>query len=337
MIKTVVMPILFALFIQTSACSNEHPPEQPAATGTRSTKNYLTFLPAETNLVFYANLDEIRQTPIGAALRTEFDATHADEEDDYLDFVAGTGLDIKEDVYEIWLGLIAGEGDESAGGAIIKGKFDEDRIVNYMKNEHKGEVEETSYRDHKIYMIEEREKQVTFLDAHTVMVGDKIWMQAVLDQSANQGKNVLDNPIMSELMAGISDGNQMWGAFNMNELSDKWAGDVRKNSPFKGTESIENMKSFVFYSHFGDKADVFLKGNFATADEAKTLAEMLIGFKAMAKLMISNDRDAIDMLNDIEIGTDGTTLEISTSIDKEFVQKFKEKRKTFSGGPVKLL
>ncbi len=57
----------------------------------------------------------------------------------------------------------------------------------------------------------------------------------------------------------------------------------------------------------------------------------------MGKLMVSDDRDAIDMLNDIDVKTDGSKLIISTSVDKSFFDKIKEKQNKFANRRSKML
>ena len=125
--------------------------------------------------------------------------------------------------------------------------------------------------------------------------------------------------------------------FHLDGLSDEWAKKIRTESQFKGAESIEKMKSLYFYTKFSDKTDLFIKGDFATNTEAELVAEMLTGFKAMAKLMVMDDKEAIDMLNDIKIKTDGALLEITTKVDKSFLEKLKEKQSKFVKGDVRLL
>jgi hypothetical protein len=113
-------------------------------------------------------------------------------------------------------------------------------------------------------------------------------------------------------------------------LSDRWTNQFRRNSGFRGTESLENIESMVFYAEFDDRANIFLEGNFGTVEQAELLAESLNGFKAMAKLMVSDDRDAIDMLNEIKIKSRGETLNISAQLEQDFFDKLEQKSKRFS-------
>ena len=111
----------------------------------------------------------------------------------------------------------------------------------------------------------------------------------------------------------------------------------QKGYIFTGTKSIENMQSLIFNTRVEKDARLYIKGDVGTAEEAELLAETMNGFKAMAKLMVMDDKEAIDMLNGIKIKSEGSLILINTTVDKNFFDKVDEKRKKFGGGPVKLL
>ncbi len=344
MIQKFVFALLFCFAGQASACTAETAPEQapespksslPATTGH---VEYLRLMPENTSFVFYANLQEMKQSSVGEEFRLEFEKKFRDEEDeDYEEFVRETGMDPKKDIVEAWVGGFAVAKDDNVAGAIVRGRFDEKRIVSYAREKKSHRYEEVVYKGHKIYRFGKDDEQMTFLDANSVVVGDRRWLEVIIDQAESGGKNVQDNDIMSSYMSEVAHKEHLWGVVDLSGFSADWAGELRRNSAFQGTQSLENLKSIVFYSHFDEKTDLYMRGNFTTSEEAETVAEMVSGFKAMAKLMVSDDREAVDMLNDIKIDTDGAVMEVKTQFDKTFWHKFKEKRKRFSDGPVKML
>ncbi|MFQ5650461.1 MAG: hypothetical protein ACE5IY_11015 [bacterium] len=337
MLKRITQTILLGLVFQTTACSTENAPEEAPAPKTRGTE-YLALMPENTHVLFYANLEEMKKTPLGEDFRVEFEEKmKEEEEEDYFEFVEKTGVDLKKDVYELWIGGIAQGGQEVNSGAIINGRFDEKRIVDYLRTKEPHKIDETHYRDHTIYILEEKDKQMTFLTSGMIVIGNRQWIAAIIDQAEDGGKNVLDNPAMQDYIQQVPHKEHFWGVMNLSEMSDAWARELRRKSAFTGTKSIENMKSLVFCTHFDRKTDVFLKGNFTAHEEAKAVAEMVNGFKALAKLMVADDREAVDMISDITIKSEGAIVEITSTLDESFWNKFKEKRKRLSGAPVKLL
>lgn len=336
--KSALFLILLGFGLQTSACSNENPPTEAV---NLSQIDYLNFIPEETNLLIYANFENLKNTPFGQSIQDEFSTKIETEEDeDYREFMKKTGIDLKRDIHQIWVCSMVDNENESDAGAIIEGSnFDEERILQYIEEQENAEVKKTTYHGHTIYSNindHDDDSGFTFLRKGLVAVGKESWLHSIIDQEGSS-KNILDNEDMSKYINKIQQKDQLWGVFHLDGLSDDWARKIRSESPFKGTESIEKLKSLYFYTKFSDKTELFIKGDFTTNAEAELVAEMMIGFKAMAKLMVMDDKEAIDMLNDIKIKTEGPVLEIKTKIDKTFIDKLKEKKNTFSTGKVRLL
>jgi len=341
--RNLLLVVLFGAVLFNIACTAEETPKQ--AEEMAEGKDYLALLPQNTNILFYANFEDLRKTRFGAEVRDKFRSEIEDNDDpEYRRFVEATGLDFERDVHQVWVGVTAGrDREEEFGGAVVRGTFDRERIIDYLKEEKPEETSERTYRDHDIFVIRDKHDhddnmEFAFLDSRTVLLGKTRWLETALDNLEDGGKSVLNNPAMAKHIRGVPYKNQMWAVFNLDELSDEWAEQVRKRgSSFEGTKSIENMKSISFYTKIEDRARMFMTGNFGTKEEAELVAEMLNGFKAMAKLMVSDDREAIDMLNEIEIKTDGSALKVTANLSQQFFEKLKEKREKFSEKKVKMM
>jgi len=344
MFKNVVF-LCLTLCFATTACNAETPRESGAEFASAAFKSeqadYLTLLPEDVNVVFYANLAKMRQTELGQELNGQIHTNIRKERDhDYLDFVEATGLELEKDVYEVWVGTYATDGQREHGGLIATGKFDKKRIHDYIRGEHGRELEEVTYRGHTIFVSRERKdrSEFAFLGEKTAVAGERDWVKSIIDRSEDEGNSVLDNPAMATQIEQVAEAtNHLWGVMNLAEASNQWAHDLKRNTSFRGTESIKNIQMLTIQGKLSEKADMLLTGNFTTVEEAELLAETMNGFKAMAKLMMGDDREAIDMLNQIKISTEGELLKISAKVDKKFFDKAKEKRKSFSNSPVKML
>lgn len=322
---------LFAFILQGAACSDASPPEEAKEPAMANRVDYLTVIPEKTNMLFYANLQELRKTPLGEDFRAEFEKNLHDGDDrDYQEFVARTGIDLREDVHEVWFGGFSEQQRDVEGGVIVTGRFDEGRVLDYIREKEPGKLEERSYRGHTVYIFDKDEHEMTLLQQNVVVMGKGAWVTAIVDQLEDKGRSVLDNQSMADYFAQVRHKDHLWGVVDLTELSDVWAQELRRNSSFKGTESIENMEALVFYTHFDDKTDLYIKGNFTTKEEAETISEMLNGFKAMAKLVVSDDREAVDMLNEIKIESEGAVVTMTSHVDRAFWDKLREKRRSFS-------
>lgn len=327
----IIFVALFSLFISFSGCSGE-PPQKAKEVMSVSATNHLAFIPAETNILFYVNFENLRKSPLGEKLSKELEQKIEEEEDqEYLEFVEKTGLDLKRDVYELWFAVAATEANEEDGGLIVRGKFDRDNIIDYLKKEKGHEVRERTYKNFKIYEFDHHDDAgMFFLNDETVALGKVYWLRKVIEQSINGESSILDNLAMTELMDIVPHKDQFWGIMNLEELTGTWADEIRKRgSGFKGTQSLENLQWIIFHTQVDQKAKVVLEGNFSTDEEARLLSDMLNGFKAMAKLSVLDDKEAVDMLNEIKISTKGSMINVTANIDREFFDKMEEKRKKF--------
>lgn len=324
--------LLFLLALSLACTGQQSPREASASIAPSRAFDYLSFIPEETNILFYANLQDLKNSPFGRDIRMQVEKKIREDDDDYLDFVEETGLDLEEDLYEVWISGEAGE-ERQNGGAIVRGNFDEDRIVDYIRKKNDRHTRKESYENVDLYIVEERggeEFGYGFLDSKTMIIGKPFWLERVIDLSNNRGRSIEDNRDMLDHIRRIPRRPQLWGVFDVNELTDVWADELRnRGSGFAGTESLENMESMVIYVHVDRQAELFLEGSFGTAEQAELLAQTLNGFKAMAKLMVSDDREAIDMLNDIRIRSRGKVLKISAQIERDFFDKLEQKKKKF--------
>ncbi len=342
MTKKSLLVLLLGLFLQTTACAEENNRETEKLASSKTTNanaDYLTLVPKGTNILFYANLQELRGTPLGEELHEGIKIKLNNKNNaDYFEFTEETGLDPDKDINEIFFGSFNRD-DDSVSGIIATGELEQKRIAKYLTRERDSSFDEKDYNGYAVFVsTESREhEEIAFLNAHTIVAGDHDWVKTVLDNNDNKSSSILDNQEMGREIKKIRRDNQFWGVMNLAEASHSWADKLKKKSSFRGTDSIKNIQSVIFYTQVGKKANMHVKGNFTTAEEAELLAETITGFKAMAKLLMADDREAIDMLNEIKIGTEGQILEISAKVDKQFFEKFKEKRDVLSNGPVKLL
>ncbi|MCG8604838.1 hypothetical protein MJD09_07560, partial [bacterium] len=319
------------------ACTGQQSPREVSA-GVASARgsDYLSYIPEEANLLFYANVQELKRSRFGRNVTSEFETRLNDRDRDYIDFVEKTGVDPEKDIYEIWLsGEARNEyGENYNGAAIIRGNLNERRILEYIKENSDRRSRKERYEGVDLYIVEERRDEqlgYAFLDSKTMIVGTPFWLERIIDLSKDRGGSIFDNSHMSDYIDQIPHRQHIWGVVDARGLSDQWARRFRTNSGFRGTESLENIESMLFYAEFDNRANIHVEGNFGTAEQAELLEESLNGLKAVAKLIVSDDRDAIDMLNEIKIRSRGQTLNISAQLEQNFFDKLEQKSKRFSG------
>jgi len=342
MYKTRFLTIICSIVLMTAACGTAENGSAESSTKLKASINYLSLLPENSSVVLYANVHAVRKTRMGQEIQEELErkgyGNHDHSDKDYLEFVDKTGLDLEKDVDEIWGSAVREAEGETVAGAIVTGRFDEQRLIDYMTQEKSVRLNTETFRGRKLYINEKDDTALVFFGDNSLVFGKPAWVKAVVTLSDDGGSSVMDNRDMMQFIEDVPHKEHFWVVVDMTEYADEWVEQIRKNEmPFKGTKSLENLESFTFAAKIEDKARVFITGSFATPEEAKLLADMLNGFKAMGKLMIADDREAVDMLNDIDIAAQGTHLTVKTKMDRGFFDKIKEKQRRFSNKPTKLL
>lgn len=329
-VKSLLSMVLAISFV-CLGCAEE-PSEK--TTVTTALNKPLSYIPKQTNIIFHANLRDLKDTPLGQEFRNKLKSEMEDDED-YEEFVRETGLDPEKDIDELWVFISADarDHDYDKGGVLIRGKFDQERIIDYLKKEKPEEFSQDKYRGYRIYLINHRDKDVfTFLNSDLVVLGEFDWVKEIIDQAEDQKASVLNNSRMRALMRKVPAGSQIWGILDIGNMAERWAEEIRRRSSgFKGTKSLENMESILVAAKVHEKADVLIDGEFSSAEEASLVTDMLNGFKAMAKLAVADDKEAIDMIEGIKIKQQGNSLRITTRFGKNFIEKIEEKKAQFQG------
>lgn len=315
---------LIVLVLACICCSGEN------AQGVNPGAKNFDLMPNESNLLFYANFAEVKGTPFGKQLQQRLEDKISEENDEeYEQFVQETGFDVSRDVREIWASVITDRNGKTRGGALVRAKYDKDRLIDFMKKD-KDKFEEDSYKGYPIYFTDNEEEAFSFLNSDNIAVGHVIWIESLIDQMKEKKASVLDNSIMSGLIDRIPKDSQIWGVTDLNAFSGNWTEELRKRgSGFQGSKSLEHIETVILYSQIGNKAKTTIEGDFGTKEDAQLIADLLNGFKAMAKLSVSDDRETVDMLNAIQISVTGAVLTVSADLDEAFFEKVESNSKKF--------
>src|SRR5205823_3586139 len=109
----------------------------------------------------------------------------ASNKKDYDEFVQKTGLDPLTQINLVVGGFPSDVDTSKEMVVVIKGKFDEKKIIAYAREKskqsgHPTELKTESYGGKTIYSDEES-AQLSFLDSSTLLVGGKTWIRKAID------------------------------------------------------------------------------------------------------------------------------------------------------------
>jgi len=342
MIKNTGLTLLLCLTLLGSACSKESTDSSQTQTTEKpafksNPQKYLALMPEQCVIIFYANMAKMQGKPLGKEFRLRFEESEVKDNNAYQAFIEGTGVKPEKDLYEIWMGVLPhADDDKKQGGIIATGKFDKKRVTKYLLENPRYDIEEVEYNGRKVY-VSRKSRSITelaFLSDRAFVAGDHEWVKAVLDQAKDPKASILDNPAMRQQIDEIGLDTDIWGIVDLEVQTTKWINKLAQ-TPFMGTSSIDKIRLLTFHSMVENEVDMQIKALFDSENEAQLLAETLIGFKAMAKLMMADDREAIDMLDQIKIRSQKDRLIVAARLDEAFFNKALEKSQTLSN-PAKL-
>jgi len=183
--------------------------------GTGAAKEDMTLAPREADIVVMANLTRMRNTDMWRRLQDLRDSD-ASSKKEYDDFVQRCQLDPMKDIDSVFLAFPqAGSAKEFVG--VMRGKFDEDKLVACAKEQAKkdgGEVQTSEYNGKKLYTDgKKQEAWATFLDKSTVAVGSQTWVKKTIDLAAGKAQgSAKDNEALMSLVKRAKTNEGIWGA-----------------------------------------------------------------------------------------------------------------------------
>jgi len=300
----------------------------------------LARLPKNVQSVFYADVQALKNSELGKEINQEMDSTmgrhHRDE--DYKEFMEATGLDLEKDVHSVLVGLQAhvdgSEATEHMDGkafAVIKGDFDENKIVGYIQEKEKKEgrsgLVAADYNGKKLYTGPRGKVTAYFVDANTVVAGTEEWVKQVIDNKVG-GNNLPTNADLMKLIGQLPHKDQLWAVGMPGEVMDRVASELSRHEGFKAGHTLRSLKSGMLSAQVNATADLWASATCTSEEDSRLMSEALKGALAMAKLAVSDDRELVDMLNRFEIEAKGTEVHVSGKIDKEFLEKLKARHET---------
>ncbi len=184
--------------------------------GRTAAKEDLQLVPKETDIIMMVNLARARGTALWQRVLEARDS-NVDAKRDYEDFAKKCALDPLRQIDSVFVALPQGSAESHDFVLILRGAFDENKLVECAKEQAKkqgSEVIATDYTDKKLYNdTKQGQAYATFLDKKTVALGSLDWVKKVVDLSANKAAaSAKDNEGLATLMKRTKTGAAMWGA-----------------------------------------------------------------------------------------------------------------------------
>jgi hypothetical protein len=200
---------------------------------------------------------------------------------------------------------------------VIKGRFHEDQLRGLMmqKNPHT-----ETYRSVELIATPDDSKtgtapgqtQLAFLDANTILGGDRIQVRAAIDRAKRGHLTRAGAGLLSGVPA-LASKNDVWMIFDLppGALKDAPPAAAQMFAAVKGAEL-----GLSFQRGFG----LLLNIRTQDADSATSMAQTLQGLIAMAAMSQSQSPEVGELVKKIHIAPESSRVSLSLSLDRSEVQ-----------------
>jgi hypothetical protein len=270
------------------------------------------------------NVKSMKESPFFSFIEKNLDENPF-YSDEYEEFIEATGLDIRKDIDEVYFSFRHGEeGDDPDMFTMVKGNYQPDRIMDYIMEESNPDITEENFRDRTIYIMRKERFAICFVDGERLIAGPRSLLKDWLTTYDENPQAALSDQ-RHEKIQQLKYKSQAWMVVDtrslMDEMLDEWAD---RNNRFQGIKSLQHVN---FSMKFDDNMKFYGIGQFDDAENAELFRDAVKGAIATAKLSMSEDRKAIDVLNKINISLNGKEMSVRFKMSKEDIERLRQKRK----------
>jgi len=292
----------------------------------------LALLPKDTNLLVAINVRRARDTAVWRKLLDLRDQPEMKTRFD--EFVASCGFDPFQQLESATFAFPPPETEAEFGG-ILRGTFDEQKLVACTKEEgqKKGrELRIEEYEGKKLY-TDTGQVVGAFLDGKTLVLGGPGWTRKIVDLAAGRTKeSAQGNAVLMELVKKTRTGDAVWAAGSVPET-------VRRRFESLSDEAVKSMKNVRGSVDFAAGLELAAAFELGSDAHAKELTEKLQ--KQLGEAKKSPDTMMLglsSMIDAVKVSADGATLKIDVKYNQAQVDQLVErlqgalKKPTAGGG-----
>ncbi len=310
--------LIVGSFLVFSSCDKAM---HEAMSGT--TAQQIALMPA-SDVLGYVNFQQIKKSDFFEMFR---DSLHKDlvHNDEYRDFVDSSGFNFEKDISELFfVGKFDSSRDDMDGLAVVYGNFNPEKIITFIAKEsrHK-ELVATEYQNFKIYTGKDENKAICFVDSTVFLGGDEVLVKAWLDNSV-QKKTQIESELQARLDL-VKFKTDCWLVTQAADILDK----LHLDESLKEARGLSSLKNMNISMRVTNQINFNGEMECADAENAGLFKDAIKGFIATAKLSTSEDREAVDILNKIDVDHHKNNISVNFQFTKEDLEKLRKAKHPF--------
>lgn len=294
----------------------------PALSASRTGPNELSYVPPDSALVAYADVQAVMSSQFRQKLREAIPV----QESERNDFQAKTGIDVERDIQYIIVAMGGDVGEGGQGVVLARGNFDQVRLEG-LAREHGGRVQE--YRGARLIVAmhdknaadssaakgtvrKHKNGAMAFLEPGLIAVGDEAGVKKAVDAHQN-GQNISGNEEMMRLVADIEPGSNAWAVGRFDALRN------RERLPEQVNNQLSAVKWFAATGHVNGGVSGSFRAEARDEVAADNLRDVFRGLLALAKLQGGSDPRAAAVVQSLQLGGTGKSVILSFSVPAEVI------------------
>ncbi len=314
--------IYFVLMLMFILISCQKIQQQPLS---KEMMHQIALLPQEAEMFGYMNFGQIRNSDIYQLIE-DSTGEKVTLNKEYQEFVKLTGLDLKEDIDELYI-AVKSCGDKKSTGALLValGDYDPPRIMEYIssKDEQK-EMVPFKYLDFDLYRIDEEDQDMCFgfVGNRLLVGGAEDQVRAWLDRYQLPAADIRMDVSLKQRIESLKYHQSAWFVMDAGTLMDK----IEMGDAVRKMDGFRSMKTLQMSFRLSDDVDFDGELLCTDAEKAGLFKDAIKGAIAAAKLSASGDRRAVDVLNKIDIDQHQERIGIQFRMTKADVGKIIRKK-----------
>jgi hypothetical protein len=294
----------------------------------------LALLPDSSIGVGYINLKSLRESPFYSDFEESlFDRPFKDPE--YQEFQGATDFDVRTDLDEIYFSLNTKDNIHGDPQMLVsaRGRFNEDKIIDFVNVQSENhEVGSMEYGDYTLYIPKEKKLIFCFPDQQRLVFGSEDLVKNWLDRySSTSDENLNKN--LSRQLDMLEYKNGAWFILDTEPIMERITEKISQHPEGRRFQGITALQHLNFSADFDDNLKFSSVGRFSDQEKAQLFHDAVKGAIATAKLTMSADRQAVDVLNKIKVSNDNDKIRIRFELTPEDIKKIQEKKKEIAHLP----
>jgi len=261
-------------------------------------------------------------------------------------FTEATGIDLREDMKQVAVAVMPGDGEEDEPLVLAHVLYDEDRLMElfagaetltyegatmYAATDVFRQLEETLGQGDEDEMPDEPgetevESQpedeiqgyLVMLDDRTIAMGSEASLEVIIDVDSGRRDALKMDPQMNDLISDVAGQGQIWFVAKRETWADRM-GELGAAGGMVPTNAVETIEVVTMSVRMGGGMAMRLTGVAGSAEDATLLAETLRGWTAMGKMMLQQNQPELFNILDrgVSVGQDDRTVHIEATLSQD--------------------